>query len=79
MTTFIATPPPSLGANIREARKAHCYSQDDLARLTGFSRAYLGRVETNRAVLSLPALFILADALHTSASALLGGVTTLER
>ena len=72
---IVLTPPPSIGGNVREARQAHRYTQCDLAKLTGLSRAYLGRVETNRSVPSVPALFLLADALHTSASALLGGVT----
>ena len=63
----------SLGAAIREARKAKGISQEALAELAGIDRSYMGGIERGEHNLAIMNLLKIADALGVKASLLLNG------
>lgn len=64
---------PTIGENIRKARKAQNLSQDDLAEAIGANRVTISKYETGRFLPSITALEKLADVLHTTSAELTGG------
>lgn len=60
-----------LATNLRAFRKAKGYSQDEFAALCGLHRTYVGSVERKERNVTLATLEMLADAMGTSAAALL--------
>ena len=60
----------SLGAAIREARKAKGISQEALAELAGIDRSYMGGIERGEHNLAIINLLKIADALGIKASLL---------
>lgn len=61
----------SIGKRIREERKKHAWSQEQLAEKADLSPVHLSHIETANTKLSLPALVSIANALKVSADALL--------
>lgn len=61
----------TLATNIRAFRKAHGYSQEELANLCGLHRTYIGSVERKERNVSLSTLEVLAKALEVSVPELL--------
>ena len=55
-----------LGKNIKKARQARGYSQNELADLLDISREHLAKVETAKRTISLKLLFRLCDILEKS-------------
>lgn len=63
---------PTLGENIKNARKSLHMSQDALAEAIGANRVTISKYENGGYLPSVPALERLADALHTTPAALSG-------
>lgn len=61
-----------IGQRIRQYRKAHGLSQEQLAEQVGISVTHMSHIETGNTKLSLPVLVALAQALEVSTDALLG-------
>ena len=59
----------AFGDNVRALRKSVGLSQENLARVAGLDRAYVGHVENGRRNLSLNAMWQLARALEVSPAA----------
>ena len=55
-----------LGKNIKNARKAKGFSQNELAELLDISREHLAKVETAKRTISLGLLFKICDILEKS-------------
>lgn len=55
--------PVIVGSNLRRLRKAHGFSLERLAELSGVSRAMLGQIETAKSVPTVSLLWRVADAL----------------
>lgn len=55
-----------LGKNIRNARKAKGFSQNELAELLDISREHLAKVETAKRTISLGLLFKICNILEKS-------------
>jgi transcriptional regulator with XRE-family HTH domain len=53
----------SFGARVREIRKQHGISQEELAHRAGLDRTYVGSVERGERNISLDNIWLLADAL----------------
>lgn len=53
-----------IGQRIRRFRKAHGYSQEELAEKVGISTTHMSHIETGNTKLSLPVLVLLAEALE---------------
>ena len=60
-----------LAANLRQFRKAHGYSQEELADRCDLHRTYIGSVERKERNVSLSTLEVLAEALGVSVPELL--------
>lgn len=60
----------ALGVVIRDARKRLNISQEKLAEAAKLHRNALGRIERSEVGLSLPTLWLIADAMGTTASEL---------
>ena len=60
-----------VGARVREHRKAHGWSQEALAELSGVARLYISQIETGSRNLSVIYLLLLAKALDVEPSQLL--------
>lgn len=56
----------AFGARLRQLRTARGVSQDELAKLAGLHRTYIGGVERGERNISLDAIWKLADALETA-------------
>lgn len=61
----------TLGNNLRRVRLKRKYSQEEFARLAGFSRSYYTEIETGKRNLSLLNLIKIAEALSTDVRELL--------
>lgn len=61
----------NLGPAIRRARRAASHSQDGLAYLMGCPRSYISKIENGHAVPQLEQICRIAEALETSASAII--------
>lgn len=61
----------AFGLVVREARLAKGWSQEVLAERASLHRNFVGLVERGQSKIALDSLFILADALETTASELL--------
>jgi transcriptional regulator with XRE-family HTH domain len=57
--------------NLRKARNAHGYSQEELAHLAGFSRSYYTEIETGHRNISLLNLYKILAVLKISANDLI--------
>lgn len=66
---------PTIGENIRNARKALKMSQDDLAEAIGANRVTISKYENGGYLPSVPALERLAAALNTTPAQLSGTAT----
>lgn len=64
----------ALGASVRQARLERGWTQEQLAQETGFDRKSVNRVETGAYAPSVDRLFVLAEALGTTAARLLAGI-----
>jgi len=64
--------PGDLGRRIAAHRQQLGWSRAELAAKAGLSEAYLTHIETHPALVTMPSLIRLADALGTTAEALLG-------
>ena len=60
-----------IGQQIRKIRKAHGFSQEELAELVNISTTHMSHIETGNTKLSLPVLVDLANALNVQADDLL--------
>lgn len=60
-----------IGQRIREYRKAHGLSQEELAEMVNISVTHMSHIETGNTKLSLPVLVDLAEALHITTDCLL--------
>lgn len=69
---------PTIGENIRTARKALGMSQDDLAEAIGANRVTISKYENGGYLPSVPALERLASALKTTPAQLSGNVQEEE-
>ena len=69
----------ALGLEIREARLAKGWTQDDLAAAADTDRAYIGNLETGRRNPALSTLARIAAALGVNVSALTASAEALER
>ena len=67
--------PEEIGRNIRRYRLKRGWTQEQLAELADLSEGYIRQVEIGIKILSLPALYRIAEALGTSAHALLASET----
>lgn len=54
----------TIGQRIKKARAQANLTQDDLAKLSGFSRSHIGAIELDRYHPSISTLMAIADALH---------------
>ncbi len=63
-----------LGKRIVDLRKARGWSQEELADRAGYTRAYMSRIETGAARLSVDAIEILGAALKTPLGKLFEGL-----
>ena len=63
------------GANIRAARLARGWTQEELAHRTGLASVQISRIERGRREVRLSTLVRLVDALEASPSELLAGLT----
>ena len=70
--------PASVGARIRDYRREHGWTQDDLAQKTGVSRSAVAQWETDRAGQIRGNLARIADALGISVEVLLFGVASRD-
>ena len=61
----------AIGERIRRHRKQANLTQERLAEMVNISPQHMSKIETGACPLSLPCLFHLADALHTTTDALL--------
>ena len=61
----------SIGRRIREERKKHHWSQEELAERADLSTVHLSHIETANTKLSLPALVSIANVLNVSSDTLL--------
>lgn len=68
-----------LAENLRQYRKLHGYSQEELANECGLHRTYIGSVERGERNVSLSTLEVLANALGVSVPELLTSRTEHER
>ena len=68
----------AIGQRIRNARKAHRLSQEELAGMVGISVTHMSHIETGNTKLSLAVLVDLAQALQVRTDDLLFGITPLE-
>jgi transcriptional regulator with XRE-family HTH domain len=64
----------TFGANVREARKARGWTQEDLAGETGLAVVQVSRIERGKREIRLTTLLRLVDAFDISADELLAGV-----
>ncbi len=55
-----------IALRMKELRKQHGFSQEELAEKLGCSREFVSRVENNREKISLKMLFIVSDVFKTS-------------
>lgn len=62
-----------IGQKIRKLRKAHGFSQEELAERVGISTTHMSHIETGNTKLSLPVLAALASALEVRTDDLLLG------
>ncbi len=60
-----------IGQRIRKYRKAHGFSQEELAEQVGISTTHMSHIETGSTKLSLPVLVLLAEALEVRTDDLL--------
>ncbi len=60
-----------IGQRIRKFRKAHSFSQEELAEKVGISTTHMSHIETGNTKLSLPVLVLLAEALEVRTDDLL--------
>ena len=60
-----------IGQRIRKYRKAHGFSQEQLAEQVGISTTHMSHIETGNTKLSLPVLVSIADALEVHTDDLL--------
>jgi transcriptional regulator with XRE-family HTH domain len=60
-----------LGENLRKARKAKGFTQKVLADITGLEQSYISHIERGLKTPTIPTLSKLAEALGTTASALM--------
>ena len=60
-----------IGQKIRKIRKAHGFSQEDLAERVGISTTHMSHIETGNTKLSLPVFVDIATALEVRADDLL--------
>ena len=63
------------GQNVRTARIALGWTQEELARQTGLASVQINRIERGKREVRITTLLRLMDALGTSADELLDGVT----
>ena len=63
---------PSIGNNIKNARKSSGLTQIELAKLTSLSRSYIGDIENDRYNPSLSTLKLIANATNISINYLIG-------
>ena len=68
-----------VGARVREHRKAHGWSQEVLAELSGVARLYISQIETGSRNLSVIYLLLLAKALDVEPSQLLPDLRTADQ
>ena len=68
----------AIGQRIRNARKAHRLSQEELAGMVGISVTHMSHIETGNTKLSLEVLVDLAQALQVRTDDLLFGIRPLE-
>lgn len=71
------TPEDCFGKVLRELRKEHGLTQEDLASKSGFHPTYIGQLERGRKSPSLRAILRIAGALNAPGSELLRRVETL--
>ena len=64
-----------IGQQIRKIRKAHGFSQEELAERVDISTTHMSHIETGNTKLSLPVLVSIAAALEVRADDLLGDNT----
>lgn len=64
-----------IGQRIRKIRKAKCYSQEQLAEMTGISVTHMSHIETGNTKLSLEVFFNIVNALECTADELLFGLS----
>lgn len=69
----------AIGQRIRKFRKAHGFSQEELAERVGISTTHMSHIETGNTKLSLPVLVELAAALEVSTDELLSDGRKAER
>ena len=60
-----------IGQKIRKIRKAHGFSQEELAEKVNISTTHMSHIETGNTKLSLPVLYSLAQALQVACDDLL--------
>ncbi len=65
----------AFGDRVRSARSAKGYSQEHLAELSGVHRTYIGHVENGRVMPSLDTVAMISNALGTTMSDLLAGLS----
>ena len=73
-----------VGENLRQLRRKHGFSLDQLAQTSGVSRAMLGQIETGKSAPTINLLARIADALKVSvpsllSSSLTGGTVVVSR
>jgi len=73
-----------VGENLRQLRRKHGFSLDQLAQTSGVSRAMLGQIETGKSATTINLLARIADALKVSVPSLLsspltGGTVVVSR
>lgn len=67
-------PREAFGRNLRRARQASGYSQEELAQRAGLHRTYLGSVERGERNVSLKNIIAIAGALQIDPASLFDGI-----
>lgn len=68
-----------IGQRIRKVRKAHGWSQEELAEKIGISTTHMSHIETGNTKLSLPVLVSLSEAMEVQTDDLIFGKTERSR
>ena len=63
------------GQNVRRLRKAHGFSQEELAERAGLHRTYIGSVERGERNISLDNIVAIARALGVAVAELMDGIS----
>lgn len=67
-----------LGSRLRKTRQDRGLSQEELCRITGLSRKFLGQIELGKSNVSLEKLILISKALNISLTSLFSGIDPVQ-